>query len=98
MKGVVRYCKKWKLSPRYMGPYEILQKIGKVAYDLKLPSELSSVHLVLHVSMLKNCISDPESIFLIEGLSVQENLSYKEIRVEIFDRQFKRLRNNEVPP
>ena len=76
MKGVVRFCKKGKLSSRYIGHYEILQKIGKVAYELRLPSELASVHLVFHVSMLKKCTGDPKSILPIEGLCIQENLSY----------------------
>ena len=62
MKGVVRFCKKGELSLRYVVPYKILQKVSKVSYDLKLPSELSSVHLVLHVSILMKCIGDPESI------------------------------------
>ena len=70
MKGVVKFCKKRKLSPRYVGPYEILQRVVQVAYDLRLPSELASVHLVFHVSMLKKCIGVPESILPIEGLVV----------------------------
>ncbi|TMW90959.1 hypothetical protein EJD97_014998 [Solanum chilense] len=70
-----------------VGPYEILQRVGKVAYELKLPSELASVHLVFHVSKLKKCISDPESILPIEGLGVKDNLSYEEILVQILDSQ-----------
>ena len=62
MEGVVRFGKKWKLSPGYVGPYEILQRVCKVSYELKLPSELTSVHQVFHVLMLKKCIGDPESI------------------------------------
>ena len=74
MKGVVRFGKKGKLCPRYVGPYEIFQRVGKVAYELKLPSELSSVHPVFHDSMLKKFIDDPKSILPFEGLGVQENL------------------------
>ena len=62
-----------------MGPYKILQRICKVAYELKLPSELASVHPVFHVSMLKKCIGDPRSILPIEGLGVKDNLSYEEV-------------------
>ncbi|WMV58132.1 hypothetical protein MTR67_051517 [Solanum verrucosum] len=62
MKGVMRFGKKGKLSPRYVGPYQILRRIGKVAYELELPNELASVHLVFHVSMLKKCVGDPTSI------------------------------------
>ena len=76
MKGVVRFRKKGKLSPRYVGPYEILQRVGKVAYELKLPSELASVNPVFHVSMLIKCICNPESILPIEGLGIKDNLPY----------------------
>ena len=62
MKGVVRFWKKGKLSPRYVGPYEILQMVDKVAYELKLPIEFASFHPIFHVSMLKKCIGDPEHI------------------------------------
>ncbi|XP_069147113.1 uncharacterized protein [Solanum lycopersicum] len=96
MKGLVRFGKKGKLSPHYVGPYEIMQKIGKVAYDLRFPSELASVHPALHVSMLKKCIGDPECILPIKGLGVQEELSYEEVPVQILDRQVKKLRNKEV--
>ena len=67
MKGVTRFGKKGKLSPLYVGPYKILQRVCKVAYDFRLPSERASVHLVIHVSMLKKFIRDPESIFPIDG-------------------------------
>ncbi|XP_015057572.1 uncharacterized protein LOC107003815 [Solanum pennellii] len=95
MKGVVRCGKKLKLSPRYVGTYEILQRVGKVAYELKLPSELASVHPVFHVSMFKKCINDIESILPIEGLGVQENVSYEEVPIEILDTEVKRLKEKE---
>ena len=63
MKGVVRYPKKGILNPRYVGPYKFLKLVGKVWYELKLPSELASVHPIFHVSMLKKRIGDPKSIF-----------------------------------
>ena len=71
---MVRFGKKGKLSPRYVGLYEIFQRVGRVTYELKLPSELASVHPVFHVLMLKECIGDPESILLIEGLGVKHDL------------------------
>ena len=95
MKGVVRFCKKGKLSPRYVGPYEILQRVGKVAYKLKLPSEMALVHPVFHVSILKKCIGDPESILPIEGLGVKDNMSYEDVLVQILNRQVKKF-NKEV--
>ena len=81
MKGVVRFGKKGNLSPPYVGPYEILQRVCKVYYELRLPSELGSVNPIFHVSMLKKCIGDPESIIPIQGLGVKDNLSYEEVPV-----------------
>ena len=69
MKGVVRYHMKGNLISHYVGPYEIFYRVGKV------PSELASVHVVLHIPMLKKCITDPESIIPIKRLSVKYNLS-----------------------
>ncbi|TMW98733.1 hypothetical protein EJD97_003557, partial [Solanum chilense] len=85
-----------KLSPRCVGPYEILQKIGKVAYELKLHSELTLVHPVFHDLMIKKCIVDSKSILPIKGLGIQDNLSYEEVMVQILDIQVKELRNKEV--
>ncbi|XP_069150768.1 uncharacterized protein [Solanum lycopersicum] len=93
---MTRFGKKGKLCPRYIDPYEVLQLVGNVDYDLKLPNNMASVHLVLHVLMLKNYRGDPASFFPVEGLGVYENLSYEEVLVEILYRQVKRLRNKEV--
>ena len=86
-----RFGKKGKLSPYYVGPYKILQRFGKFAYELKLPSKLASVHPIFHISMLKKCIVDPESILPIEGLGINDKLSYEEVTVQIHDRQVKKL-------
>lgn len=67
-----------------------------VPYELKLPSELSLVHLVFHVSMRLKCIGDPVSILPIEVLGVDERISYEEVLVEILDRHVKKLRNKQV--
>ena len=96
MQGVVRFGNKGKLSPRYVGPFKFLQKIGKVACELKFPGELASVHLVFHVLMLNRCITCHESILTIEGLHVREILSYEEVPIKILDRQVKKLCNKEV--
>ncbi|WMV25123.1 hypothetical protein MTR67_018508 [Solanum verrucosum] len=88
----MRFGKKGKLSPRYVGPNQILIRVGKVAYEL----DLASVHPVFHVSMLKKCVGDPTSIVSLEGLGVKENLSYEEVSVEILDQQVKKLRNKEI--
>ena len=70
----------------YIGPYEILQRVGEVDYELALPADLASVHQVFHVSMLKKCLGDPSSILPFECLGVDEVLSYEEVPVEILDR------------
>ena len=87
MKGVIMFGNKGKLSLRYIGPYEILQYVGNVSSKLKLPNDLAYVHLVYHVSMRKKCLGDPSSILPVEGLGVNEKLSYKEVPVEILDRK-----------
>ena len=94
MKRVLRFFMKGKLSPHYVGPHEILQRVCKVAYELKLPSELPSVYPVFHVSMLKKCIGDPESILPIEGLGVKDNLSYDEVRFKFLIGKSRSLRIN----
>ncbi|WMV13387.1 hypothetical protein MTR67_006772 [Solanum verrucosum] len=90
------FGKKGKLGPRYVGPYQILRRVGKVAYELDFPNELASVHSVFHVSILKKCVGDPTSIISLDGLRVKENFSYEEVSVEILYRQVKKLRNKEI--
>ena len=63
MKALMRFGKKGKLAPRYIGPFEIRSRVGDVAYRLVLPPELSRIHLVLHVSMLRKYIYDPSHVF-----------------------------------
>ncbi|XP_070025917.1 uncharacterized protein [Nicotiana sylvestris] len=96
MKGIMRFGKKGKLSPRYVGPYKIIHRIGRVAYELDLPSELEAVHPVFHVSMLWKCIGDPSRITPIEDIHIAEDLSYAEVPVAILDRQVRKLRTKEV--
>nr|XP_016495444.1 PREDICTED: uncharacterized protein LOC107814523 [Nicotiana tabacum] len=96
MKGVMRFGKKGKLSPRYVGPYKIIRRIGRVAYKLDLPSELGAIHPVFHVSMLQKCIGDPSRIMPIEDIHIAEDLSYAEVPVAILDRQVRKLRTKEV--
>ncbi|KAL5570666.1 hypothetical protein UlMin_027241 [Ulmus minor] len=95
--GVMRFGKKGKLSPRFIGPFEILERVGKVAYKLALPPELSSVHNVFHVSMLKKYVSDPSHVLEHEPIQVNEDLTYEEKPVQILDRKDKTLRNKVIP-
>ena len=92
MNGVMRFGRKGKLSFRYVGPYEILQHVGEVAFESAFPPKLASVRIVFHVYMLKKCLGDPTSILLVEGLGVDEDLSYEDIPAEILGR----LRNKKV--
>ena len=96
MRGVMRFGRKGKLSPRYIGPYQIVRRIGKVAYELDLPSYLEAVHPVFHVSMLRKCIGDPSRVFPVDDIQVTEELSYEEKPVAILDRQVRRLRTKDV--
>ncbi|XP_070046328.1 uncharacterized protein [Nicotiana tomentosiformis] len=96
MKGIMQFGKKWKLSSRYVRPYRIIQRIGQVSYKLELPPEMSLVHLVFHVSMLKKVVGYPSFIIPVETIEVNEELTYEEIPVSILDRQVRNLRNKEI--
>ena len=91
----MRFGKKGNFSPRYIGPYDILDWVGYVAYGFNLPHDLASIHLVFYVSMLKKCVCDLAYILPLEGWGVDKNLSYEEVLVERLHRQVKRLRNKE---
>ena len=96
MKGVMRFGKKGKLRPRYVGPFEILERVGPVAYKLALPPALSGIHNVFHISMLRRYVSDLSHILSYEPLQVQEDLSYEEMPMEILDRKDQVLRNKTI--
>ncbi|KAL4025841.1 hypothetical protein IC575_014247 [Cucumis melo] len=96
MKGVLRFVKKGKLSPRFVGPFEILERIGPVAYRLALPPSFSAVHDVFHVSMLRKYVADPTHVVDFEPLQVSENLSYEEQPVEVLAREVKKLGSREI--
>ncbi|XP_019246558.1 PREDICTED: uncharacterized protein LOC109226220 [Nicotiana attenuata] len=96
MKGIMRFGKKGKLSPRYIGSYKIIRRVGQVGYELDLPFNLDSVHPVFHVSMLRKCIRDPSRVIPINDVHVTEHLSYEEAPFAILDRQVRRLRTKDV--
>ncbi|KAL4563303.1 hypothetical protein LXL04_027343 [Taraxacum kok-saghyz] len=96
-KGMVRFGKRGKLNPRYIGPFEILARIGPVAYKLKLPQELQNVHDTFHVSNLKKCLTDATLIIPLEEVQVNEKLNFVEEPVEIMDREVKRLKQSRIP-
>ena len=96
MKGVMRFGKRGKLSPRYIGPFEVLKRVGEVAYELALPPGLSGVHPVFHVSMLKRYHGDGNYIIRWDSVLLDENLSYEEEPVAILDREVRKLRSREI--
>ena len=85
------------MSPRYVGPFEILEKIGQVAYRLALPPALSAVHNVFHVSALRNYIPDDTHVLSYENLELDSDLSFEYQPVQILDRKDKVLRNKTIP-
>ncbi|GKC80395.1 putative reverse transcriptase domain-containing protein [Tanacetum coccineum] len=96
-KGVVRFGKRGKLNPRYVGPFRVLAKVGKVAYRLELPQELSRVHHTFHVSNLKKCYADEPLVMPLEGIHVDDKLQFVEEPVEIMEREIKRLKRSRIP-
>ncbi|GJY06258.1 putative reverse transcriptase domain-containing protein [Tanacetum coccineum] len=96
-KGVVRFGKRGKLNPRYVGPFKVLGKVGEVAYKLELPEELSRVHNTFHVSNLKKCYADEPLAVLLDGLHFDDKLQFVKEPVEIVDREVKRLKRSRIP-
>ena len=93
----MRFGKKGKLSPRYIGPYEVLERIGTLAYRLSLPPNLSHLYDVFHVSMLHQYLIDPSHQLKTQPVELKEDLSYIEEPVEIINRKVKVLRNKVIP-
>ncbi|GKB43647.1 hypothetical protein Tco_0888589 [Tanacetum coccineum] len=96
-KGVVRFGKRGKLNPRYVGPFKVLEKVGSVAYKLELPQELSRVHNTFHVSNLKKCYADEPLAVPLDGLHFDDKLQFVEEPIEIMDREVKRLKQSHIP-
>ncbi|GJT25006.1 putative reverse transcriptase domain-containing protein [Tanacetum coccineum] len=95
-KGVIHFGKKEKLAPRYVGPFDILERIGPVAYRLRLPEELSGVHDTFHVSNLKKCLADASLHVPLDEIKVDKTLCFVEEPVEIMDREVKRLKRSKI--
>nr|GEX96112.1 putative reverse transcriptase domain-containing protein [Tanacetum cinerariifolium] len=89
-KGVVRFCKRSKLSPRYVGPFEIVERICPVAYRLRLPQELVGVHDTFHLSNLKKCLADVNLHVPLNEVKVDDKLHFVEEPIQILDRGVKK--------
>nr|GEV62487.1 putative reverse transcriptase domain-containing protein [Tanacetum cinerariifolium] len=95
-KGVVSFEKNGKLAPRDAGPYDILERIGLIAYRLRLPEELNSVHHTFHVLNLKKCLTDANLHVPLDEIKVDKTLCFVEEPVEIMDREIKKLKRRKI--
>ncbi|KAJ9177062.1 hypothetical protein P3X46_012315 [Hevea brasiliensis] len=95
-KRIMRFGRKGKLSPRFIGPYEVLERVGPLAYRLALPLELARIHSVFHVSMLRRYRSDPSHVLQVEEIEVNPDLSYEEEPIKILAYEVKQLRNKQI--
>ncbi|GKA49607.1 hypothetical protein Tco_0742680, partial [Tanacetum coccineum] len=96
-KGVIRFGKRGKLNPRYIGPFKIIAKIGTVAYRLELPEKLSRVHNTFHVSKFKKYMAEEPLAIPLDEIQVDDKLHFIEEPVDIMDREVKRLKRSRIP-
>ncbi|GJZ89126.1 hypothetical protein Tco_0660908 [Tanacetum coccineum] len=96
-KGVIRFGKRGKLNPRYIRPFNIIAKIGTVAYRLELPKKLSRVHSTSHVSKLNKCMADEPLVVPLDEIQVNDKLNFIEEHVEVMDREVKHLKQSRIP-
>lgn len=97
MKRIMRFGKKGKLSPRFIGPFEILERIGELAYKLALPPALVRIHNVFYVSMLRKYVHDATHVLSYEPLQLQDDLTYEEGPSQILERKEHELRSKKIP-
>ncbi|GKC11096.1 putative reverse transcriptase domain-containing protein [Tanacetum coccineum] len=96
-KGVICFGKREKLNPHYIGLFKILAKVGKVAYRLELPEQLSRVYSTFHVSNLKKCLSGETLVIPLDEIQIDEKLYFIEELIEIIEREVKRLKQSRIP-
>ena len=97
IRGVMQFGKKRKLSPRYIGPFEITQRVGRLAYGIALPLNFVETHDVFNVSMLRKYIANPDVVMEYEPLEIQEGLTYIEEPVKIVDKKEQVLCTKTIP-
>ncbi|PKU61322.1 hypothetical protein MA16_Dca026276 [Dendrobium catenatum] len=96
MKGVSKFGRVSKLSPRYVGPFEIIERIGKSAYRLLLSDQLSDAHNIFHVSSLRKWIFDSDKKLSADEVEIQENLQYKEEPEKILAYDVRKLKSKQI--
>ncbi|XP_022874169.1 uncharacterized protein LOC111392995 [Olea europaea var. sylvestris] len=97
IKGVLRFGKKGKLKPRFIGPFDVFERIGDVVHRLALPPELSAIHNVFHISILRKYLQDPNHVINHQNLDVQHDLTYEKMPLRILERNVHVLRNRDIP-
>ncbi len=96
-KKVLRFGRKGKLSPRFIAPYEVIERVGPMAYRLALLPELDKIYNTFHLSMLRRYRLDPSHIIFMEEIEIQPDLTYEEEPIRILAREVKELRNKQIP-
>ncbi|GJV42336.1 hypothetical protein Tco_1420776 [Tanacetum coccineum] len=97
MEGRSAFGKRGKLSPRYIGSFKILARVGPVAYTLELPEELKGIHSTFHVSNLKKCLAEGDVVVSMDKIQLDDKLHMIEEPVEVVDREVKRLKLSRIP-
>ena len=93
----MRFGRRGKLSPRYISPFEVLERKGEVTYEIALPPKLSQVHPVFHVSMIRKYVPDPSHVIEYQPLDIRPNLTYEERPIRVLDWKEQVLRNKVIP-
>ncbi|XP_069151946.1 uncharacterized protein [Solanum lycopersicum] len=96
MKDVMRFGKKGKISPKFIGPFDILRRVGEVAYKLDFPPYFSAVHLIFHVSKLRKYIPDESHVISLDSVELGPDYTFEEEPIAILDRQVRKYRTKNI--